>query len=152
MLVYRICKNSYADDLSGLGAKLHGGRWNSKGISMLYTSSSRALAALEVLVHIPAAIPLKDFVLVSIELPENNMEEIRFNGIKNEFEKKGLGASFHSIGDEWVRKNRSLVLKVPSLIIPEEYNYLVNPDHHLFSKIKIKGKKEFSFDSRLLKK
>ena len=152
MLSYRICKSIYAKDLSGEGAKQYGGRWNSKGTPMLYTSSSRALAALEVLVHIPAAIPVNDFVLVAIELPVGSMEEIRYAALKSDIDKYGLSATFNTQGDNWAKKNKSLILKVPSLIITEEFNYLVNPNHHLFSKIKVKEIKPFGFDERLIKK
>lgn len=134
-----------------MGAKLHGGRWNSKGIPLLYTSSSRALAALEVLVHVPASIPMLDFVLVTLELPEDSMEEIRLSTIKDEMERHGWKAGFAAIGDAWYKKQRSLLLKVPSMVIPDEYNYLVNPAHPKASKIRIREIKVFGFDERLLK-
>ena len=150
MIVYRICKKDNADDLTGIGAKLYGGRWNSKGVSMLYTSSTRALAALEVLVHIPATIPIKDYIMLSMELPENSMEEILLSVLKKE--NKEWHDGYNSIGDNWCKKRSSLVLKVPSIIIQEEYNYLLNPEHSLFSKIKINEKNPFNFDRRLTDK
>ena len=70
MLVYRICKEAYANDLSGQGSKLYGGRWNSKGTSVIYTASSISLAMLEILVHLPQHLFPKDMVLVTIELPK----------------------------------------------------------------------------------
>jgi RES domain-containing protein len=151
MLVFRICKSDHADDLSGAGSKLFGGRWNSKGHPVLYTSSTRALAALEVLVHIPATIPLSDYIVSTIELPESSMQEVTHDDIRKEYELKGLNAGFAQIGDTWLAGNTSLILKVPSIIIREEYNYLVNPAHPLFLKVKIKEKKPFVFDARLEK-
>jgi len=152
MIVYRICGALYADDLSGTGSKMYGGRWNNKGIPLLYTSSTRALAALEVLVHIPSNIKLKDFSLISISIPDDNFQEINYKTIKNEIEQNGLNSNFKSIGDDWFKKNSSLILKVPSIIIKEEFNFLLNTLHKDFNKVKIIDKQSFSFDSRLLPK
>ena len=85
MLVYRICNTLYANDINGIGAKLYGGRWNNAGNAVVYTSSSRALAALEVLVHLPPKnVKPIDFSIVVIEVPENSMEEISYAEIYNE--------------------------------------------------------------------
>lgn len=151
MIVFRICNAKYENDLSGIGAKLYGGRWNNKGNALLYTSSTRALAALEVLVHLPP-INVKpiDFTIVSIDIPTNSMEEISYHKIKDELLENGFYSNFKKIGDKWLNNNSSLVLKVPSVVIHEEFNYLINPLHKDFGKIKIVDKKKFSFDSRLL--
>lgn len=151
MIVFRICNSHYANDLSGIGAKLYGGRWNNKGHAVLYTSSTRALATLEVLVHLPT-INVKpiDFSIVSINIPNNSLEEISYHKIKAELLENGFDSNLKKIGDKWLNNNSSLVLKVPSIVIHEEFNYLINPLHKDFSKIKIVDKKTFSFDSRLL--
>lgn len=147
MVVYRICNTIYSNDLSGQGAKLFGGRWNSKGFSMLYTSSTRALAALEVLVHMPINnVKQMDFSIVSISLPENSMEEVKYNVIKKEIDESGLNSNFKLIGDDWIKRNSSLLLKVPSVVINEEYNFLINPAHKDFTKVKILSIQPFSFD------
>ena len=131
---------------------MYGGRWNSKGYPMLYTSSTRALAALEVLVHMPVNnVKFMDFSLISISLPENSLEEIKYNVIKMEMEENGLNSSFKSIGDDWIKRNSSLLLKVPSVVINEEFNFLVNPIHRDFGKVKILSKQPFNFDERLLR-
>ena len=147
MVVYRICNTIYSNDLNGQGAKLFGGRWNSKGFSMLYTSSTRALAALEVLVHMPINnVKQMDFSIVSISLPENSMEEVKYNVIKKEIDESGLNSNFKLIGDDWIKRNSSLLLKVPSVVINEEYNFLINPAHKDFTKVKILSIQPFSFD------
>ncbi len=152
MVVYRICNTIYSNDLSGQGAKLFGGRWNSKGFSMLYTSSTRALAALEVLVHMPINnVKQMDFSIVSISLPENSMEEVKYNVIKKEIDESGLNSNFKLIGDDWIKRNSSLLLKVPSVVINEEYNFLINPAHKDFTKVKILSIQPFSFDERLMR-
>lgn len=131
---------------------MYGGRWNSKGYPMLYTSSTRALAALEVLVHMPVNnVKFMDFSLISISLPENSLEEIKYNVIKKEMQENGLNSSFKSIGDDWIKRNSSLLLKVPSVVINEEFNFLVNPIHRDFGKVKILSKQPFNFDERLLR-
>ncbi|MCC6516617.1 MAG: RES family NAD+ phosphorylase [Chitinophagales bacterium] len=152
MIVYRICNKLYANDLQGIGAKMYGGRWNNVGNAVVYTSSSRALAALEVLVHLPSTTLKKlDFTMVSIEIPENSVEEIFYADIKRDFQINRFSTYFKNIGDNWLRENSSLLLKVPSVVIHEEMNYLINPNHKDFNKVKLTEMKLFRFDDRLAK-
>lgn len=152
MIVYRICNKLYANDLQGIGAKMYGGRWNNVGNAVVYTSSSRALAALEVLVHLPSTTLKKlDFTVVSIEIPENSVEEIFYADIKRDFQINRFSTYFKNIGDNWLRENSSLLLKVPSVVIHEEMNYLINPNHKDFNKVKLTEMKLFRFDDRLAK-
>lgn len=153
MIVFRICNTVYSNDISGNGAKMYGGRWNNKGVPVLYTSSTRALAALEILVHISTNnVQPIDFSILSIFLPENSIDEIPITALKTEIDKNGLNSNFKFIGDNWIKSNSSLLLKVPSIVIPEEYNYLVNPLHKNFNKVKIVENKLFRFDNRLVTK
>ncbi|MBK8351684.1 MAG: RES family NAD+ phosphorylase [Saprospirales bacterium] len=153
MIVFRICNTVYSNDISGNGAKMYGGRWNNKGVPVLYTSSTRALAALEILVHISTNnVQPIDFSILSIFLPENSIDEIPLTALKTEIDKNGLNSNFKFIGDNWIKSNSSLLLKVPSIVIPEEYNYLVNPLHKNFNKVKIVENKLFRFDNRLVTK
>jgi RES domain-containing protein len=153
MIVYRICNTRYANDINGIGSKLYGGRWNNVGNAVVYSSSTRALAALEVLVHLPPKnVKLMDFSLVAIEVPENNVDEISYAKIKDELIRNGLNSNFKLIGDNWLKKNTTLLLKVPSVVIPEEFNFLINPLHKDFHKVKIKVTKLFRFDERLVVK
>ena len=153
MIVFRICNTVYSNDISGNGAKMYGGRWNNKGVPVLYTSSTRALAALEILVHISTNnVQPIDFSILSIFIPENSIDEIPFTALKTEIDKNGLNSNFKFIGDNWIKSNSSLLLKVPSIVIPEEYNYLVNPLHKNFNKVKIVENKLFRFDNRLVTK
>lgn len=153
MIVFRICNTTYSNDISGNGAKMYGGRWNNKGVPVLYTSSTRALAALEILVHISTNnVQPIDFSILSINLPENSIDEIPFTALKTEIDKNGLNSNFKFIGDNWIKSNSSLLLKVSSIVIPEEYNFLVNPLHKNFNKVKIVEKKLFRFDKRLVMK
>jgi hypothetical protein len=93
-----------------------------------------------------------DFSLVAIEVPENSVDEISYAKIKDELIRNGLNSNFKLIGDNWLKKNTILLLKVPSVVIPEEFNYLINPLHKDFHKVKIKETKLFRFDERLVVK
>jgi RES domain-containing protein len=153
MLVYRISGQRFANDLSGTGARLNGGRWNSVGLSLLYTASYRSLALLEILVHTTNNYVPDDLRLITIEIPDTILiKEILHEEISDELNRKKAQAQFQTIGDKWIKSQTSLILKVPSVIIPEEFNYLINPLHKDFHKVKIKETKLFRFDERLVLK
>jgi RES domain-containing protein len=148
MIVHRICNSIYSDDLSGSGAKLFGGRWNSKGIPMLYVSEHISLAVLEMLVNNQ----FKDFSialsLLRISIPDTiEIKEIKLNKLKTKWNEDVSYSKF--IGNEFIKSMNSLVLKVPSAVIGEENNYLINPLHADFKKIKIADTKQFKTDERL---
>ncbi|MEI6750273.1 MAG: RES family NAD+ phosphorylase [Bacteroidota bacterium] len=152
MIVYRLSKSKYSRDLSGKGAERSGGRWNSKGIAMVYTSESRALSTTEIAVHTPLGNIPKDYEIVSIEIPEDLIGEVDINSLPS-----GWNSILHSrmtqeIGDRFISENNFLVLKVPSAVVPGDHNYLINPNHRDISKIKILLVERFSFDERLFVK
>lgn len=151
MLVYRISNQKFAADLSGTGARLNGGRWNSVGVSMLYTATTRALATLEILAHTTHNFVPNNLELITIKIPDDvSKEEISIKKIAAQIKNHGIDAQFYSIGDHWIKSNSSLLLIVPSIIIPEEKNVLINPMHPDFYKVKIAAKKPFSLDVRLM--
>jgi RES domain-containing protein len=147
MIVYRICNEKFKDDISGNGAKQYGGRWNSKGIAMLYSSEHISLSALEMLVHNhfqDFAIPLS---LLKIALPTaTNIKEIKNAKLKHEWQNDASYTKL--IGNEFVKSETDLFLKVPSAIVPEEFNVLINPMHKDFKKVKIVEQKIFKTDKR----
>ena len=148
MIVYRICNTIYSDDLSGTGAKMNGGRWNSKGVEMLYATEYISLGVLEMLVHTQFtdfAVPLS---LLHISLPENtDGKELKLSKLKKDWIKDEGYTRF--IGDEFIRSAKNLFLKVPSVVVNEENNFLVNPLHSDFKKIKITMVRTFETDKRL---
>jgi len=150
MIVYRIANCNYAGDLTGTGARLYGGRWNSEGKSMLYTASSRALAVLEVLVHLPPLLVPNNFCLVEIEIPEDNIYTLNAALLPANWRDIPPPMTLRNLGDEFLKKSEYLVMKVPSSIVPAEYNYLINPLHPAASMIKLTNTEAFSFDERLL--
>ena len=153
MIVYRIARGKYKEDLSGTGAEIHGGRWNNKGTKLVYTSSSIALAMAEVAVNVPFGILPVGYFLVTIQIPDLKMGEVNAEDLK------GIAWNSHppsyktqEIGDKFVTSNANLVLKVPSVVAPGDFNFLINPAHKEFSKVKITNSRPFNFDPRLFQK
>jgi RES domain-containing protein len=150
MIVYRISNSNYKDDLSGTGSKIFGSRWNSKGVPVLYTSQYISLSILEMLVNTN----FKDYSialdLLYIKFPDQQpFTSIELSNLKGNWKDDFDYTRF--IGDEFIRQNKSLLLKVPSSVIQEEFNYLVNPLHADFKKIKLIKTKSFWPDERLFK-
>ncbi len=148
MKVYRLTPKKYATDLSGMGAKLYGGRWNRVGVSLLYTSENLSLSVLENIVHInnPTFLPI--FQAITIEIPDS-FQKYSTNDFPDNWHNQDGFESLRKLTDKFVDKKEFLAMKVPSAIIDVEYNFLINPQHSLFKEIKIINQQEFSFDQRL---
>ena len=150
MKTYRLAKQDYAADFSGKGAELTGGRWNSKGTAMVYTSQSRALCLAEIAVHVPVGIVPLNYFLTEIEFPDN----IEFISVSEESLPSGWNSFPHSqftqeLGDDFIATNKSLIMKVPSAVVQGDFNFLINPKHPDFGFIRIIQIEPFSFDKRL---
>ncbi len=149
MILYRITSRAYARDLSGTGAMLYGGRWNSRGMRMLYTSQSVSLAMLETLANLSSDHFQRNLVLVRLELPD----ALGF------YEPPQLPESWRSfpytrhtmkMGAEFLQSN-FLAMRVPSAIVPMEYNFLLNPLHDAFDQVKYIDSNPILLDKRLLR-
>ncbi|MCR8561308.1 RES family NAD+ phosphorylase [Mucilaginibacter sp. BJC16-A38] len=150
MILYRIGKCIYADNLSGEWSRLYGGRWNSEGKPALYLASSRSLAMLEVLVHLqPLMIP-NDFCLVEVEVPGSSISQVLVDDLPGNWKDVSPPRILKQIGNNFLENKRHLMLKVPSSIVPMEHNYLVNVLHPDMKKVKVLSKEPFDFDSRLV--
>ena len=150
MIVYRLAKAKFAHDLSGKGAEKSGGRWNSKGVSMVYTSDSRALCTTEIAVHTPLGLLPTDYKIITIKIPDSiKMLTVVVNKLPADWKSIPHSGSTQLIGDDFIRQNKSAVLKVPSAVVAGDYNFLLNPGHRDFSKIKVLSVEDFGFDSRL---
>ncbi|MGY3213334.1 RES family NAD+ phosphorylase [Mucilaginibacter sp. HD30] len=149
MILYRLVNCVYADDLSGNGSRLYGGRWNSEGRAMVYLASSRSLAVLEALAHLSPTNMPDDFCMMVIEVPDG-FEELDAATLPNEWQEYPEKQILKQTGNDFLKQARNLLLKVPSALVNEEYNYLMNPLHPKASLVKIVSKKSFSFDERLL--
>ena len=138
MRVWRICRRPFAN-LSGEGARLYGGRWNSPGRPAVYTADSAALAVLEVRVHLDLTWDLlpDDFVLVEIDTGAAAVETA--TTLSNPL----------ALGDSWLDSGRSPLLNVPSVIVPESRNIIINPTHPAAASIRVVSIRSFAFDPRL---
>lgn len=155
MIVYRIERKKYLKTtLTGIGAsKSRGFRWNSEDTRIVYTAESRALALLEVSVHLDISEDLPtDRYFVEIEIPDNiKALEVSIMDLPVNWDSKPPILLTQVIGDDFVLNNQAAILKVPSCIVPEEYNYLINPLHPDAEKIKVTNKTSVKFDDRLKK-
>lgn len=131
MLLYRICRFTYAQSLSGAGAGLYGGRWNPVGTNLLYTAGSISLACLEYLVHNYHLLAAQDICLVKIAVKTPAaIHEVSPETLPADWQEKTYTPlSTQEIGREFVREGSKYMLKVPSAVVPDEYNYLLNPAH-----------------------
>lgn len=147
---WRIVKEKHsATAFDGEGARLFGGRWNSRGTRLVYASATLALAALENLVHLNPPVAFK-YVAIPIEFDEALVETVAASDLPADWTEEPPPPSTAEIGDLWVKESRSAVLELPSVIIHAEPNYLFNPAHPDFKKIIIGKSQPFSFDPRLL--
>lgn len=153
MVVYRIEREKYLKTtLTGIGASMSKGyRWNSFNTKLVYTAENRALAMLEVSVHLDLSEDLPtDRYYVEIEIPVNiTIQEVKVEDLPEDWNSKPPTITTQTIGDDFVFQNESAILKVPSSIVPQEFNYLINPNHPDSKKIKVIGKTSMNFDPRL---
>ena len=153
MIVFRLSKSKFAGDLSGKGAEKSGGRWNSKGTALVYTSESRALCTTEIAVHTPLGnLPL-DYRLITLEIPDLiPIKVLQAKNLPDDWKSLPHSHSTQEIGDRFVSEGKYAVLKVPSVVVQGDFNYLINPAHPDSAKIRIKATEPFNFDERLFRK
>jgi RES domain-containing protein len=150
MKVYRLSRSAFANDLSGKGSSLKGARWNSIGIEMIYTSESRALAMAEVMVHISMAMLPHDYRMVILNIPDDlDIQLVSIEELPPNWNVFPYLSSTQMKGDSFVRENRVPVLRVPSAVVPGDFNLLLNPHHPEFRKITIIQIEKFPFDTRV---
>lgn len=146
MILYRIARALH-QELDGEGARRSGGRWNSPGTPVVYASGTRALAALEYLVHIDVDEVPDDLVLMSVSVPD----ELAVEDVPDDVvDPRHRSDAERGVGDSWVQSERTAVLSVPSRLIPEERNYVLNPQHDAASMVRVVGVRRFVFDERLM--
>jgi RES domain-containing protein len=155
MKVYRIEREKYLDTtLQGVGSALtEGYRWNSLTTYLVYTAESRALATLEVAVHLDFLEDLPtDRFYVEIEIPDDiELLELSIDQLTENWDSKPPLLETQFIGDDFVSQKNAAVLKVPSAIVPPEFNYLINPNHPDSAKIKVISTQRLQFDNRFKK-
>jgi len=146
---YRISKQQYANDLSGEGARINGGRWNPIGTPALYSSENRSLCILELLANTPSGLIPKNYVILTDNLFEQNIKDVSklIKGI--DWKSPQLNFKTQQLGKEVFTKENMLGIYVPSSIVTEEFNLVLNPMHKNYKKVKIKRKKPVKLDDRL---
>ncbi len=153
MLAWRIVsKRRQNSAFDGEGARRFGGRWNPAGTRVVYTSATLSLAALEFFVHVSVQTKPDDLVSMSIDIPDNlTIERIPESRLPKNWRSYPATQQLQNVGEKWLKAGKSLVLAVPSSIIPHELNYLLNPDHADFSKCRINKPQPFALDPRMFK-
>lgn len=152
MKVYRLSRRRFSFELSGKGASKFGNRWNSKGVEIVYTANSRALAMAEVAVHLTIATLPKEYVMMVIEIPDTlQIEEIKISELNDGWNNYPHIKDTQKIGDKFIDTGKYCILKVPSAVVKGDFNYLINPYHTDFKKIKIEEVTDFPFDRRMFK-
>ena len=149
--VWRICSRRHARDaFSGSGARLYGGRWNPPGVALVYTAGSLSLAALELFVHLdPADLP-PDLVAISATIPDGvAVETIAMDSLPPRWREYPAPPATQEIGKQWASRGETAVLSVPSAVIPQERNLLLNPAHPRFSRVQVHRPERFRLDPRM---
>jgi RES domain-containing protein len=150
LTAYRLTKARYADTaFDGEGARLNGGRWNPVGVAVVYLAESLPLAALETLVHLERPSVLEAYVYFEAAFVDQLALTLAEDDLPPDWQASPEPASTVAIGEAWLRSQASLLLRVPSIVVPKSYNYLLNPAHPDREQLLIKGPYPFKFDSRL---
>ena len=147
--VWRITSRKFTKSaFKGEGARLYGGRWNTPGTSLIYTAESKSLAVLEILVHLDSPDLLRKYVLFEVKMEDSLVTHLDPASLPKDWRQDPPPAAAQNIGNEWASSARSAVLRVPSAIVTGEFNFLLNPRHPDFSKLKIDQPQLFFIDLR----
>jgi RES domain-containing protein len=150
MIVYRLTRSKFKNDLSGKGAEIAGGRWNSIGTPVLYTGESRALCLLEIAVHTPLNIVPVDYLMITIEIPDSaKIREILVKDLPPHWRSFPEMQFTQKLGDKFFHEGKYLALRVPSAVVSGDHNILVNPLHADFRNVKVVSTEVYGFDERL---
>ena len=148
-VVWRIARRPYALDRAGLGARQNGGRWNFPGTAVIYAGRSIGIAALERFVHLAGVVP-PDLVLVRIKLPDrHSYEEPSLSALPSAWDAVPPAPNGMQFGTRWALESRSLVLYVPSVLVKEEGNAVLNPNHPQFALVTLTIERDFRYDPRM---
>ncbi len=150
--MYRIANIRYIRDLSGTGARLHGGRWNQKGTPVIYTATNRALATVEYLVHLPLSLLPNNLSIVTLDIPDSvHIKAVTLDDLPANWRDYPAPPALGMLGTDWGVASATLLLRVPSAVVEHEWNILINPGHPEMTQVKIIGVEPYHFDARLLR-
>lgn len=152
MDVFRLTQSKHGKTLSGKGAALGGGRWNSPGTEMIYTAANRSLAMAEVAVHFSLATLPTGYMMMKIHIPDTiPFAQVDIENLPRDWNVFPPLKATQRIGDLFIQEAKDCLLKVPSAVTSGDFNFLINPFHSEFKKIKIVTYVPFTFDKRLFK-
>jgi RES domain-containing protein len=152
MRAYRLASKAHqATAFNGEGARLAGGRWNHKGKRVVYCSESRALAAMELFVNLDPSLAPPELVFIGVDVPDDVITVVAQADLPSNWNDYPAPDDVRDIGTDWITKKTSAALVVPSVVMPEERNVLLNPEHTDFGRIKIGKASQFRFDGRMWK-
>jgi RES domain-containing protein len=149
VIVYRIGRTKHARDLTGEGARLYGGRWNRRLTACLYTSESRALAVLEYTVNVNIDDIPRALSITTLDIPVHSLRELAVKELPGDWMEAPAPTSTKEFGTALLQHAEYLVLKIPSAVIPAEYNYIINPAHKDSGKVAIVEVQDFVYDIRI---
>lgn len=149
MLIYRIGKTKYAKDLSGEGAKINGGRWNHKSIPCIYTSESRALSLLEYTVNVNIDEIPRALSITTLEIPDEDILIISEDSLPGNWKQIPIPSSTKNFGTHFLNATAKLAIKIPSSVMPDEFNYILNPLHPNSKHIKVLEIQDLAYDVRI---
>jgi RES domain-containing protein len=146
---YRIVQAECARNaMNGEGAWLHGGRWNPPGLHAVYLAESRALAALEIIVHAPREVMSLDWRIIEVEVPDELIQAVSRADLPTGWQALPSSLTARNFGAKWLRARKSLAIRLPSVIIAEEHSLMLNPRHEDVAKFRVSKPKEFRLDPR----
>ncbi|HPL63042.1 MAG TPA: RES family NAD+ phosphorylase [Syntrophales bacterium] len=147
MILYRVAKLNYIKDLTGTGPRIAGSRWSPAGIPVIYTAESRALAAMEFYAHMKSTIPFPAVRVAGIKVPDKaSLRILDVSSLPPDWKKYPAPEVLQEYGKRWVDSGKELLLQVPSVLVPHEFNYLINPDHPDMKDVKIISVEELDYD------
>jgi RES domain-containing protein len=150
---WRIVKRNFRKaSFTGEGARRYGGRWNSKGVAVVYVAESQSLAALEMLAHLDSGEMLRYYVVISVSFEPRLVVDVDVSTLPKNWKTYPAPRSLRAIGDAWVSSHKSPVLRVPSVLVPSESNFLLNPHHPEYTNLIIGEPLRFSSDPRLFRR
>lgn len=150
MEVFRLSRKEFALPLSGKGSAIKGARWNSIGVELIYTAANRSLAMAEIAVHFSLATLPSHFMMLTIFIPDNfPIKELEVKDLPLNWNTFPHPVSTQKIGDDFLNENKFCVLRIPSVVTLGDYNFLINPYHNDFKKVKIISVDKFPFDQRI---
>lgn len=153
MLLYRLTRSRYAEDLTGEGARLFGGRWNLPGTACLYTSEHRSLCLCEFLVNVTSDLIPDDLQFVTLRINDNSIYELKEEDLPLQWMAIPTHKTSQEFGSQLLSNNDYIAFRLPSVIIPREYNVILNPNEELFEKkVVIEDISDFKIDSRYVEK